>query len=155
MCSNVLLESLSDALWSLWLQTLLFVLVLGITAVWAMTAVLMFTVGGVKTTDVHGTQVRTLSVSTDVRYAFLYHLFGFFWVTMLIVALVEMTTAFVITSWYFAPRGQDGDKQTASSPVRRAFWYSIRYHFGSLAFGSLLIAIIKTIRAVLEYIEQR
>eukprot|EP01138_Halocafeteria_seosinensis_P013816 gb/GECG01014108.1/.p1 GENE.gb/GECG01014108.1/~~gb/GECG01014108.1/.p1 ORF type:complete len:669 (+),score=74.90 gb/GECG01014108.1/:1-2007(+) len=134
--------------------TLLFLLTLGIAAVWAVSSVLLFSIADVNSTTVNGVTVRTLEVNDNIRYAFLYMLFGFFWVTMFIVALVEMTTAFVVTSWYFAPR-ENGERKTADNPVRKAFWYSLRYHFGSLAFGSLLIAIIKTMRAVLEYVEQR
>ena len=36
-------------------------------------------------------------------------------------------------------------------PLQRTF----RYHLGTLAFGSLIIAIIRMIRLVIEYIEQK
>merc|ERR1711865_540093 len=42
-----------------------------------------------------------------------------------------------------------------SSPIRSAFWVCLRYHFGSLCFGALIIAICQMIRAVLAYIDHK
>lgn len=39
--------------------------------------------------------------------------------------------------------------------VKTAIWKLIRYHLGSVAFGSLIIAIIQMIRAVLAYIQKK
>jgi hypothetical protein len=51
--------------------------------------------------------------------------------------------------WYFE---QGGNDKTVSKPVTRSFWRAFRYHLGSLAFGSLIIAIIRMIMAVVAYI---
>jgi len=37
----------------------------------------------------------------------------------------------------------------------RGFWWAFRYNFGSLAFGSFLLAIIWTIRVVFEYVDKK
>lgn len=44
-------------------------------------------------------------------------------------------------------------KSIAGWPVFSSFWRAIRYHLGSLAFGSLILAVIQTIRAVLTYLQ--
>jgi solute carrier family 44 (choline transporter-like protein), member 2/4/5 len=46
--------------------------------------------------------------------------------------------------WYF----EEGEPST---PVLRSFC-RVFYHLGSIAFGSLLIAIVMAVRIVLEYI---
>lgn len=54
--------------------------------------------------------------------------------------------------WYFN-QGKDGvdEKGEVTTSFKRAF----RYHLGSLAFGSLIVAIIQMIIAVLEYIKNK
>lgn len=39
--------------------------------------------------------------------------------------------------------------------VASAMWTTTRYHLGTLAFGSLIIAIVSAIRAVIEYFEKK
>merc|ERR1711871_494151 len=45
--------------------------------------------------------------------------------------------------------------QPIKKPLRRALKRAIKYHIGSVAFGSLIIAIIKFIRAVVAYIQSK
>lgn len=42
-----------------------------------------------------------------------------------------------------------------SLPLSQAFLSSLYYHMGTIAFGSLIIAIILTIRAILAYIQRK
>eukprot|EP00051_Salpingoeca_urceolata_P006769 m.89580 g.89580 ORF g.89580 m.89580 type:complete len:652 (+) comp14976_c1_seq3:89-2044(+) len=79
-----------------------------------------------------------------------YHLFGLFWTSQFILACEEMTIAGAVAYWYFT-----FDKKTVKRTVRRSIWHVLRYHLGTVAFGSLLIAIVKFLRAVLQYIERR
>lgn len=55
--------------------------------------------------------------------------------------------------WYFEQDSDSPDKTTF--PVMKSFYRAFRYHLGSLAFGSLIIAIIQFMIAVLEYIKQK
>ncbi|XP_052789549.1 choline transporter-like protein 2 [Mya arenaria] len=79
-------------------------------------------------------------------------LFMFFWCMNFIVALGQMTLAGSIASYYFA---YEKPKDIPAFPILGAFYRSIRYHLGSLAFGSLLIAIVQMIRVGLEYIDHK
>jgi hypothetical protein len=80
----------------------------------------------------------------------IYHFVGFLWISIFINDLGEMSIAGVFASWYFnkEPRRE----KMGPSPVWYSFKRSIRYHSGSLAFGSLIITIIKIIRYIIEYI---
>merc|ERR1711968_130145 len=40
-------------------------------------------------------------------------------------------------------------------PLRKSFKRALKYHLGSIAFGSLIIAIIKFIRAVVAYVQAK
>lgn len=46
-------------------------------------------------------------------------------------------------------------KDIPNFPVVNSFWRAIRYHLGSLAFGSLILAIVQFIKAMLEYLDQK
>lgn len=51
--------------------------------------------------------------------------------------------------------GASGKRQMPPSPVWRAVKTTVRYHLGTLAFGSCIIAVIRFIRACIEYVDQR
>lgn len=56
-----------------------------------------------------------------------------------------------VATWYFCR-----DKSTiGSGTVLRSMKTSLFYHSGTAAFGSLIIAIIKTIRAIVAYIQKK
>ena len=54
--------------------------------------------------------------------------------------------------WYFN-QGKDG--VDSKGEVTTSFYRAFRYHLGSLAFGSLIVAIIQFAIAVLEYIKNK
>ena len=83
--------------------------------------------------------------SENSTKAYWYLLFCYFWTTEFIMAIGQLVVAMSVCFWYF-----ERDKsKIGSSMVLRAIRTTFRYHLGSAAFGSLIIAIIKTIRAVI------
>lgn len=82
----------------------------------------------------------------------IYHLFGWFWLLNFIMALGMCVLAGSFASYYWA-----WDKKTdiPKFAVASSFYRTLRYHTGSLAFGSLIIAIVQLIRAALEYIDHK
>jgi hypothetical protein len=83
-----------------------------------------------------------------------YHVFALFWVTQFIIACQQFVMAGTAVMWYFSPKDQKTNCCN-NSMVKTAFWNLVRYHIGSVAFGSLIIAIIQFIRAILAYIEKK
>lgn len=79
-------------------------------------------------------------------------LFMFLWMMNFIVALGQMTLAGSFASYYWA---FEKPKDIPAFPLTAAFYRSIRYHLGTLAFGSLIIAIIQFIRIFLEYLDHK
>lgn len=82
-------------------------------------------------------------------YVAWYILFMYFWTIAFVYALNKITIAGAIASWYWSR-----DKNP-KMPVLKSFYRAIRYNLGSLAFGSLLIAITRFLRAVLAYIQAK
>lgn len=79
-------------------------------------------------------------------------LFMFFWLMNFVIALGQMTLAGSFASYYWA---REKPKDIPAMPVSSSLYRSVRYHLGSLAFGSLLIAIVKMIRVLFEYIDHK
>ncbi|VDM38921.1 unnamed protein product [Toxocara canis] len=81
-----------------------------------------------------------------------FNLFGFFWMTCFVSALADMTLAGAFASYYWA---FNKPKDVPSLPITRSFGRAIRYHLGTIAFGSLLLALVKFVRALLVYVERK
>ncbi|CAF5211859.1 unnamed protein product, partial [Rotaria magnacalcarata] len=75
--------------------------------------------------------------------------FMFFWLTAFVVGLSELVLAGVYARYYWDKRGLGAPCVSLGQSLFRA----LVFHLGTLAFGSLIIAIVKLIRALLEYVE--
>ena len=70
------------------------------------------------------------------------------------VAFINNVGQFVLAAvaciWYFAP-----SRNSLGSPICKSFGWALFTHIGTIAFGSLLLAIIWAIQIVLAYIHQK
>uniref|UniRef100_A0A672PX81 Choline transporter-like protein n=2 Tax=Sinocyclocheilus grahami TaxID=75366 RepID=A0A672PX81_SINGR len=81
-----------------------------------------------------------------------YNVFLFFWCANFVTALGQMTLAGAFASYYWAPNKPN---DMPAFPLCASLGRSLRYHTGSLAFGSLILAIVQIIRVLLEYIDHK
>lgn len=93
---------------------------------------------------------------------FWFHVFGGFWNMQFIVYFAFMVIAGAVADWYFTRVGDDGKKvrgheegQLAPMPLIASMCRATRYHIGSIACGSLIIAIIKFVRTVIQYLQKK
>lgn len=86
-------------------------------------------------------------VDARVMYSF----FSFLWNNALLIATGQCIIAGAVVVWFFAPKNQ----KTRSGKVQFAFWNAMRYHFGSLAFGSFILAVVQFVRYALMYLEKQ
>jgi choline transporter-like protein 2/4/5 len=99
------------------------------------------------------TEAMTMTSVIQEQEDFLmwFWLFGYFWTTQFISAVSMLVISSAVCSWYWCD-----DKTTLGhAPILGAIYRSFRYHLGTAAFGSLIIAIIKMVRAVLTYIQKK
>ncbi|XP_072293984.1 choline transporter-like protein 5-B isoform X2 [Eucyclogobius newberryi] len=78
------------------------------------------------------------------------NLFVFLWLVNFTIALGQCTLAGAFASYYWALKKPD---DIPSCPLLSSFSRAIRFHTGSLAFGSLILAFVQFIRIVLEYLD--
>lgn len=103
--------------------------------------------------DLYGVDVTyTYFEYTDLaKRSFWFLLFVLIWTAQWLVSMGQVTLSVAFSSWYFS-------KDKKSLPCSGIFSYlctSLRYHAGTAAFGSLLVAIVQFIRAVLTYVQRR
>ncbi len=90
------------------------------------------------------------NATTTLRYMCWYHMFGLIWTIEFIFACQQMIIAGSVASWYFSR-----DRLAVTYPMCHAIKQLILYHLGSVAFGSLIITIVKVPRYILMYIHAK
>jgi hypothetical protein len=94
-----------------------------------------------------------------------YNFFMFLWTANFVIYFGFFILALIVTTWYFSATALDLDnlennveggkaKGTGVGTMCKAFCATLRYHLGTILFGSLLIAIVQFIRAVMLYIQK-
>uniref|UniRef100_A0A4W5NTY7 Choline transporter-like protein n=1 Tax=Hucho hucho TaxID=62062 RepID=A0A4W5NTY7_9TELE len=81
-----------------------------------------------------------------------YNVFLFFWCANFVTALGQVTLAGAFASYYWAFKKPD---DIPASPICSSLGRALRYHTGSLAFGSLILSLVQVIRVLLEYLDQK
>eukprot|EP00980_Cylindrotheca_fusiformis_P012449 scaffold3054_cov129-Cylindrotheca_fusiformis.AAC.13 len=95
--------------------------------------------------------VRHYEFSDRVSKLGWFMLFCFYWTASFIMAVGEMTVSMAVSKWYFTT-----NKRNVTQHVPFvALWQTIIYHLGTCAFGSLIIAIIRLLRSILEAIKKQ
>jgi choline transporter-like protein 2/4/5 len=88
------------------------------------------------------------------QYFIAYHFFGLLWTNQVIQAISMCTIAGVVCQYYWS-RQKEREGCGGLRSIARSFKNCFRYHFGSLVFGALIIAIVQFARAVLAYIDKQ
>eukprot|EP00250_Pteridium_aquilinum_P017010 c23411_g2_i1 orf=307-2409(-) len=145
-----------------------FVVLLLFFIYWVTAALYLFSAGAVAKNDCNGGCCAYDLMSQTVKcegccgydyhftrhiaLALLYHIFGCFWTTQFIIACSLTTIAGAAASYYWA---QGHTSAMPLFPVLSSGKRVLRYSLGSMALGSLVVAIIETIRFILEAIRNK
>mmetsp|Transcript_2262 Transcript_2262/g.3599 ORF Transcript_2262/g.3599 Transcript_2262/m.3599 type:complete len:654 (-) Transcript_2262:40-2001(-) len=123
--------------------------------VWLVYAVHVASLGEIESNEFSSNGVtvmyRTFNYDDETRGMALFLLFSFFWTSEFIGAVGSIVIARAIASWYFTRNKGSIGTLTVLNAIRQSLWY----HMGTAAFGSLVIAIIQTIRAIVAYIQKK
>lgn len=76
-------------------------------------------------------------------------LLSFYWTQQVISNIVHVTVAGTVGTWWWAPLEANS---CCSEAVRSSYIRAITNSFGSICFGSLLVAIVKAIKSMLEQV---
>jgi len=89
----------------------------------------------------------------NLDYVFAYEFFSLLWVNAFVIAVGQMAIAGAVGVWYFTPNTEKSSVGTG--PFTTGLWNCFRYHLGTLAFGSFILAVVQFIKYMLKYIEQQ
>jgi hypothetical protein len=102
---------------------------------------------------------RTFTYTTEEKYFLLIYVFAILWVYELIQALTLFSNAFAVRTWYFVqyddPTSANPQKPSVPCcPTLHGYYYGIRYHLGSIVFGSILIPPVRILNMFLYVLEK-
>ncbi|XP_073818693.1 choline transporter-like 2 [Musca autumnalis] len=89
--------------------------------------------------------------STLVNWFIVFNVFGYLWLTFFIDGFSDMVLACTFATWYWTFKKKDVPFFT----LTKSIFQTTFYHLGTLAFGSLILAICRLIRLILEYIDRK
>ena len=79
------------------------------------------------------------------------HLFALLWINAFIIGCGQFIIAAAAATWYFSHYGDTAGKGSILLGVK----WILRYHLGSIALGSCIIAIVQMIRIMFEYYRKK
>ncbi|BFY99685.1 hypothetical protein BsWGS_02725 [Bradybaena similaris] len=85
-----------------------------------------------------------------VTYFWWYHLVGLFWICEFIIACQSFVISGAVARWYFTR-----DKSQIGFPILGTIGRLIVFHQGSVAFGSIVLTLVKIPRTILIFISKR
>jgi hypothetical protein len=167
------IEASSDAVMDLPLTFIIPVVVAALAVafvvVWAFILLNILSVTIVFERDVVNSSAFT-SITTDAKYLdrkfdesmqnwVYYHAFGLFWGLQFLVYLSYGILSGAVADHYFTARDHNGQKYSGSgimgSAVLASVWRTIRYHLGTIAFGSLILAVCRAIQSIVHFLEAK
>eukprot|EP01006_Ploeotia_vitrea_P051435 TRINITY_DN67561_c12_g1_i1.p1 TRINITY_DN67561_c12_g1~~TRINITY_DN67561_c12_g1_i1.p1 ORF type:complete len:684 (-),score=46.79 TRINITY_DN67561_c12_g1_i1:2138-4189(-) len=90
------------------------------------------------------------NAATIMQY---FTLFVYLWTLGWFNAIAFMVVAFIGVFWYFSRPGDD--KSVGRFALLRAYYHTSRYHLGTLAVGSFIVAVLQFIRILLGMLEKK
>lgn len=113
---------------------------------WVLALIYLYSSGHIKD---HNSAVSHMEWDDSTRHSIYFEIIGIIWINSIKVALTQFIIACTTGFWYFS-------RETAGyKSILKSAYYSIRYHLGSLAFGSLLLSFIKFIKFILWYLKEK
>lgn len=130
--------------------------------VWAVGTVYLYSVGEPVKRDEY--PIANVKWATETRYMWYFNLFAILWVIAFFVCSGDFVIGASACIWYFnqTPQGvnkknkrEDQKTSYSISPVCTAFYWLYRFHIGSIALGSFLLAVVWAIRLAMAYLHQK
>lgn len=119
----------------------------GYAMLWMTTMVGVYDKEGVCTSVTKGGVTTTTCGSNLFWGYFFLLLLALFWTQQVFQNTIHVTIAGVVSTWWFDP---DSASSCCSSAIAESFVRATTTSFGSICFGSLLVAIIQTLRAMVN-----
>lgn len=117
------------------------------SAIWIVGTLYLFAVGDLKKRG--DFPIGQIEWNDNTRRAWYFNLFAILWILAFVLSLGNFIVGASTAQWYF-----NGGEPKAGI-VRKSYYWAFRYHFGSIAFGAGILAVIWFIRIIFEYMYQQ
>ena len=132
----------------LWIPFLFFIITILWIAYWIILSVYLYSTGEF---DKENSKVfASFKWKYEIKYFWWYHLFALFYIDAFISAFSQFIYASSASIWYF-----NHEKETEGHFILTSFKRAFRYHLGSIAFGSLIIAIVRFLMFFFEIFKKK
>ena len=139
----------------LFVPMIYFVLAILFLAAWIIAVICVASIGPITVTSVE-TQNKDIEWDSHTTWAMWYMFFGCVWIVFFIVSCNEFVVIISAITWYYSDKTvPDDDGIPGDSDVHTGFWWTYRYHMGSLAMGSFLLAVVWILKVIFEYIGEK
>jgi len=124
-----------------------------ITIVFSIYCAYLASSGDIKTyhDNTTGVSYKQISFTDAAKHSIAFVIFVYLWTIGFLEAMGQLLSSHAILTWYFA----NDQSSIGSSQACTSAYISFRYHSGTAAIGSLLIAVLRGIRIILEYIQHK
>ena len=132
------------------LPVIAYAICLPIIGWWTLTSIYLYSMG----TPVfeENSFIASIDGGSGSSIMFLYHLFGLFWILSWVIAMQNFATITTTCMWYFTGEGSDAVEFRRTYSSKMAVNWAFKFHAGSMAMGSFLVAVVTIVRLVFEYI---
>jgi len=97
---------------------------------------------------------RSFSYDVWEKRYIAYYFFMMIWVNDLCDAMSHFVLAYAVQLWYFSPIENDAKVEVPSLAIFRGYRVGLLCHIGTLAFGAVIIAVVRSVRMALAYAEK-
>eukprot|EP00483_Globobulimina_turgida_P005639 UN05649 len=103
-----------------------------------------------------------LEFDSKMQDSMYWHFIMLFYISQVIIYYGYMVLSGTFADWYFSLWSDKNNKikrrgnataELSKSPICESLWRVTRYHLGSLAFGAMIITIVRIIRGIVTYIQ--
>ena len=152
---EVAADFVADTKRALLIPVLFFFIAIAWTFAWLYGYICVTSVG-VITPSSYQLQTKSIDYGAGTANMLWIMIFGYFWIIAFILSCNEFVIVCAAASWYFSDKTiEDSDGIPGDADVWKGFFWIPRYHFGSIALGSLLIAVVWMIRFIFEYVAKK
>ena len=140
-------EFISSNCMIIFIPILISLFMMGFIFAWLYGLVYLWTVGTLE----HGGLTAFAQIKWDsiTKYGVIFYFFGLLWNVAFINYLTVFIVACTVSFWYFS---YDNPDNKPRFPIFKSFWWGLRYHLGSLAFGAFVLAVIQFIKFCVMYL---
>eukprot|EP00826_Nyctotherus_ovalis_P013994 TRINITY_DN1385_c0_g1_i1.p1 TRINITY_DN1385_c0_g1~~TRINITY_DN1385_c0_g1_i1.p1 ORF type:complete len:477 (-),score=108.79 TRINITY_DN1385_c0_g1_i1:582-1952(-) len=118
-------------------------------AYWIATIVFIYSIGD--KTQYNNTPFSSVEWDSTTNNLWYYQLVALVWIIAFFISVLQFVIAATAAQWYFSSNSD----QSGSGSLCKSLYWAVRYHLGSLGFGSLILTIVVFVRFIFEYMKKK